>query len=415
VHRRSLVTNKSEQPPPPPPWHGDLLSVGVTGTNGKTTTTTYIAEALSRVCSPVARVTTLGFWVGAERVALPPGYETFVETMRRTHALGGRFAAVEMTSYALARGFIRAWPCQIGVFTNATRDHLDSHGSPEHYLASKAQLFALLPAGGGAVLNAADPASELLVEVIPPGVRRLRYALSTRGPSDPDVELFSSAAEVSFSGTAIHATTRGALLGEHHIECRTRAIGEVYAENALAAYAAARLSGVPHELSLQAIAETAVPPGRFEVVAERPWVVVDYAHTPDALTRALRTARQLSPSRVSLVFGAGGNRDREKRPLMGSAAAGADRIVLTSDNPRDEDPRTIVAAIRSGIPSGPAIAIEEELDRARAIEHAIHSADSDELILIAGKGHETEQIVAGERLGFSDADVARAAHRRRAR
>ena len=404
---RGTVT--ANQPPPaPPPWHRELLSVGVTGTNGKTTTTTFIAEALSRVSAPVARVTTLGFFVGTEPLALPPGYPAFVETMRRTRELGGRFAAVEMTSQALASGFIRAWPCRIGVFTNLTRDHLDEHDSLEHYLASKAQLFAALPADGGAVLNAADPAAELLAEVIDSGVMRLSYAVSSRGSSATGVDIACTSVEVSFQGTSIQAVTRGTLLGEHRIGCRIRGIGDVYAENALAAYGAARLAGVPHDACIQAISAAEIPAGRFELVAERPHVVVDYAHTPDALARTVRTARELCSGRLSVVFGAGGNRDREKRPLMGAAAALADRIVLTSDNPRDEDPESIIAQIAAGIPKGPAVDLE--LDRRRAIESAIRDAAPQDLILIAGKGHETEQIVGDERRHFSDHELARAAH-----
>jgi UDP-N-acetylmuramoyl-L-alanyl-D-glutamate--2,6-diaminopimelate ligase len=151
--------------------------------------------------------------------------------------------------------------------------------------------------------------------------------------------------------------------------------------------------------------------GRFERVAEAPAVVVDYAHTPDALARTLGTARALCPGRLVLVFGAGGGRDRDKRPQMGAASALADRVVLTSDNPRDEDPAAIAAAVRAGIPGG--VDVTRELDRARAIRLAVAEASEDDLVLVTGKGHETEQLARGERRHFSDSEAARAAHRER--
>lgn len=403
-------------PPPAPPWAAGIATIGVTGTNGKTTTTTLIAAALARVARPVARVTTLGCFVDDERLGVPLDYRGFLAAMERCRDGGGRLAAIELTSEALALGFATAWPCRVGVFTNLTRDHLDAHGSAEHYLASKAQLFVHLPEGGAAVLNGCDPASALIAEVVPAGARVVRYGAPGSGRAGGSaalpLDVEAREVEIGWGGTRVAIGSSGRL-GDLPGEITTRAIGEVFAEDALAALAAAVAGGVPAGEAAQAIAAAAPPPGRFEVVAERPHVVVDYAHTPDALARTLASARRLCAGRLWVVFGAGGDRDRAKRPMMGAAAAAADRIVLTSDNPRSEDPAAIAAAIREGL--GGHAGVEIEIDRARAIAEAVRGAGEDDVIVIAGKGHEAEQVIGGARRRFSDQEVARAAHRPAAR
>jgi UDP-N-acetylmuramoyl-L-alanyl-D-glutamate--2,6-diaminopimelate ligase len=384
--------------------------VGVTGTNGKTSTTRWTAACLARVARPVAQTTTLGSFLDDEPFEASRDYQGFLSTMRAAIDAGGRFASVEMTSEALARGFARAWPCHIGVFTNLTHDHLDAHGSPEHYLASKAQLFVALPRGGTAVLNGCDPASELLAEVIPEGVRVVRYGVPSRGEPAGSVDLLALYVEPSWEGTRVALDARGALAGAP-AELHIRAIGDLYAENALAALAAAMSAGVPAGLAAEALAHAPVPRGRFEPIGPgRPRVVVDYAHTPDALARTLAIARRLCRGAVVVVFGAGGDRDQDKRPAMGAAASAADRVILTSDNPRGEDPARIAAQIGEGL--SPAAAASVVLDRRAAIRMAILDAAEDDVVVIAGKGHETDQIVAGRALPFDDAaeagDVLRA-------
>lgn len=397
-------------PPPAPEWAQRLFTVGVTGTNGKTTTTTMLAAALGRLTRPVARVTTLGCFLDDERLDVPFDYDGFLATMRRCLDRGGEYAAIELTSEAMARGFAAAWRSRVGVFTNMTRDHLDAHGSVEHYLASKAQLFLHLPAGGVAVLNGCDPASALLAEVVPKGVSIVRYGAASRGEAESPLDLSARSVDVRWSGTAL-ALGRGPGFEGYPEQLSTRAIGAIFAENALAALAGAVSAGVPPAVAAAAIAEVAPPAGRFEVVAERPYVVVDYAHTPDALARTLATAKHLARGRVVVVFGAGGNRDQKKRPLMGAAARAAERVVLTSDNPRDEDPARIAAAVREGV--APHADVLVELDRRRAIEGAIADAGEEDVVLIAGKGHESDQTIRGVRARFSDAEIARAAHARR--
>lgn len=403
--------NEPRSVPVPPSWSSQLSTVGVTGTNGKTTTTAWIAAALRRLArstgaGPVARATTVGFYLDDEARHVEKTYAGFVDAMHACVERGGRYAAVELTSEALAHGFARAWPCRVGVFTNLTHDHLDAHGSPEHYLASKAQLFVALPAGGVAVLNAADPVFDLLVEILPPGVKVLAYAVPSRGAAAGEPDLVATAVDVSWSGTRVTCAARDPASGLPD-EVRVRAIGDVYAENALAALLGAVGAGVSPGEAAAALAEAAPPPGRFQVVHEKPYVVVDYAHSPDALARTVQTARRLSDGssgRLCVVFGAGGNRDKAKRAPMGEAARPADHVILTTDNPRDEDPAVIARAIAEGLRGHASVRVE--LDRARAIGSAIEAAGKSDVVLIAGKGHETEQQVGVETRRFSDVEVA---------
>jgi UDP-N-acetylmuramoyl-L-alanyl-D-glutamate--2,6-diaminopimelate ligase len=392
-------------PPAAPPWADSLCTVGVTGTNGKTSTTAMIAALLGELARPVARVTTVGSFLDDERLDVPAHYPGFLETMQRCLNRGGRYAAVEFTSEALALGFAKAWPCRVAVFTNLSLDHSDAHGSLEHYLASKAQLFMALPKGGSAVLNARDSAAELLTEVIAPGVDLLRYGVPARGPAWAAADLTAHSVRLSPRGShfELEPSTRFPDLPR---ALSIRAIGEIFVENALAALLAALSAGVPMLAATAALARVAPPPGRFQLIRERPYVVVDYAHTPDALSRTLAAARSLCQGRLSVVFGAGGQRDASKRPLLGVAARSADRIWLTSDNPRNEDPRAIMAQIASGLVGHGDV--ELEVDRKLAIQRALRGASPGDLILIAGKGHEQHQQAAGVEIPFSDEAVVRA-------
>ncbi len=393
--------------PTPPTWADRIATVGVTGTNGKSTTTTWLAAALRRLGGPVVRITTLGFYVDDDELALPKDYDGFVEAMRVGLERGARHAAIELTSEALGRGFARAWPCRVGVFTNLTHDHLDAHGTPEHYLASKAQLFVSLPPGGTAVLNGCDPSSELLAEIVPKGARVRTYGVASRG--HPVLPLDACATEIAatWAGTRVTGTIDGAPL-----DLTTAGLGAIYAENALAALLGAEAMGVPREAAIEALAAAPPPRGRFEVVSERPHVVVDYAHSPDALARTLEAARALLDAdgrggALWVVFGAGGARDREKRGPMGAAARVADHVVLTNDNPRDERPESIVAQILEGLGDHPSARVE--LERHLAIRHAVQCAAPNDAVLLCGMGHEGTQTIGGVRRAFSDREVALAA------
>ena len=392
--------------PPPPAWASALPTVGVTGTNGKTTTTAWIAAALrAGTGAPVVRATTVGVFVDDDPLDVPPTYDGFLAAMRAGLDRGGRAAAIELTSEALALGFATAWPVRTGVFTNLTHDHLDAHGSPEHYLASKAQLFVHLPEGGAAVLNGRDPASALIAEVIPRGVRALFFGAPDRGDAVAPLDLEVTRAELSWRGTALTVSARPEL--DVPAVLRVRGVGDVYAENAIAALGAAVAAGVPASVAAAAIEAAPPPPGRFEVVSERPYLVVDYAHSPDALARAVRTARRLGAGRVTVVFGAGGDRDRDKRAPMGEAARPADRVIVTTDNPRREDPAAIARAIREGLRGHPCA--ETILDRGEAIRAAVRDAGPEDIVLLAGRGHETDQVLATGPRPFSDVAALRAA------
>jgi UDP-N-acetylmuramoyl-L-alanyl-D-glutamate--2,6-diaminopimelate ligase len=385
--------------PAPPAWAHELVSIGVTGTDGKTTTTTLAAAALRALGTPVIRVTTIGIYLDDERLDVSDDYDGFLQAMRIAYDAGARAAAVELTSEALAAGFARAWPWRVGVLTSFSRDHLDSHGTTEHYLASKAQLFMALPCCGTAVLPADEPCSDLIAELVPPCARIRRF--SSRG-GDADVTL--SKLDIRLDGTRFELAGR---IASTPRKVWIPAIGAPFAEDALAALAAVCALGVHPARAIAQMALAAPPPGRFELVAKNPLVVVDFAHTPHALTRTIATARALCSGRLTLVFGAGGDRDRGKRALMGAAACAADAVILTSDNPRSEDPRRIVDQIRSGMRAHPDLEIE--IDRERAIQRAIARSDPGDMVLITGRGHEREQIVGDQLRPLSDVDAARAA------
>jgi UDP-N-acetylmuramoyl-L-alanyl-D-glutamate--2,6-diaminopimelate ligase len=402
--------------PPPPTWANTLRSVGVTGTNGKTSTTRWVAAALQTLRSgPVAQVTTVGSYLDNERVECSADYTGFLHVMRSCRERGGSLAALECTSEALALGFAQAWPMQVGVFTNLSHDHLDAHQSAEHYLASKAQLFIQLLAGATAVLNAYDDAALLLREVLPSNVRVLSYGIANRARDgattgwNTPIDLHAHSVHIDADGTtfALEPHREFVLPRQMHLPIA----GEIYAENALAALAAAIALGAAPAQAARAIEQASPPRGRFEVVARNPLVVIDYAHTPDALARTLHTARNLATGELVVVFGAGGNRDMAKRPLMGTAASAACRVVLTSDNPRDEDPMKIALAIRSGLPSGHPCEIE--LDRTVAIQHAVLGAAQGDVVVIAGKGHESTQLARGVWMNLSDTLIAKSAHAER--
>jgi UDP-N-acetylmuramoyl-L-alanyl-D-glutamate--2,6-diaminopimelate ligase len=387
-----------------------LRTVGVTGTNGKTTTTSMVAAIVAAAGEPSARVTTVGAWVDDESITGANLAHEFLVTVERAAVRGVRTIAVEMTSKALAAGLARTWPPDVGVFTNLTRDHLDIHGSPEAYLAAKAQLVIALAPGGAAVLNGDDPAATLLAELVPPEVSLLRFS-----QRDPSCALAAERVEVSSTGTRI-SLARGELADRLGGTIALRVVGGVHAQNALAAALAAHALGYPADAIGRGLATFAGVPGRFEVVATEPLVIVDYAHTPDGLAGTLATARALCPNgHVVCVFGCGGNRDRGKRPEMGAIAdACADVVVLTTDNPRHEDPRAIAAQIMAGVATTRARWIGE-LDRARAIERAIALARPIDVVVIAGKGHEQVQEIGGAMTPFSDVHVAREAYHRATR
>ncbi|MBN2193427.1 MAG: UDP-N-acetylmuramyl-tripeptide synthetase [Polyangiaceae bacterium] len=406
--RAKALLSSMQRPIPGPPWARSLCSVGITGTNGKTSTTHFIAHGLSGAGHRSVCKSTLGLFIDgqADRTS-DRGPGGFFRTMERHVLSGVTRAAIEVTSRALTTGFAKQWRFDAAVFTNLTRDHIAEHQSWDAYLAAKAQLFVHLGPGSTAILNACDEASLLLDLVVPNDVTRIWYAAATRGKELRHAQLRAHCMSVSANGTDIALANEdlGAELGA----LKTRLIGAVFGENALAAAAALRAMQVPPVVIREAIESCPPPPGRFEVLHREPYVVLDYAHTPDALERVCDTARELVPQgRLIVVFGAAGGFDAPKRPLMGEAVGSrADIAYVTNENPRREDPEAIVEAVTSGCRAAGRADVRIVYDRRTAIEEALAAAGSGDLVLVTGRGHDRGMYFATGVVPYSDYDVVR--------
>jgi UDP-N-acetylmuramoyl-L-alanyl-D-glutamate--2,6-diaminopimelate ligase len=363
-----------------------LTMVGVTGTNGKTTTTHLLAAVLEADGRPTATIGNLNALPGG-----PPNTPEGPELQSRLAGLrdaGTQAVAMEVSSHALAQGRVAGTRFAVAVFTNLTPDHLDHHGTMEAYFAAKAALFE--PAlSDVAVVNTDDPHGRLLLDAA---------VIPTEGYSLAD------AADVVSDMAGTTCTWRGQRL-------RIPLPGSFNVANALAAATAAARLGVDVATIAHGLGAAGPVPGRFEVVApgSEVGVVVDYAHTPDGLEQVLRAVRPLAGGgRVTVVFGCGGDRDRSKRPVMGAIAARlADAVVVTSDNPRSEDPLAIIAAVASGaeaVAGGAPVATTP--DRRAAIAEALRAARPGDVVVVAGKGHETTQVLADREVPFDDRAVA---------
>ncbi len=383
-----------------------LRTVCVTGTNGKTSTTRMIASIVEAAGEVPAHVTTLGASVGGETVDYDGSMSAFRAFAERAVNEGAGILAVETTSRALAGGFATRWPPDVAVFTNLSRDHLDRHGSPEAYLAAKARLFFALPKGGVAVLNAADPACALVAETLPPHVAMRGFAV---GDATAEIPTWLCARELHATREGTRAMLEGLLASALGSELTLSIPGPFQIDNAIAAAIAADALGLPPDAIRRGLSRFAGVPGRFEPITRRPLVLVDYAHTPDALERTLSAARPLAESaggQLFCVFGCGGDRDQGKREVMGAVADRlADQVLLTTDNPRSEDPVAIALMVRRGARGQSTW--KEEPDRQTAIEAAMTAATEDDVVVIAGRGHEAVQHLGSGPVPFSDAAVAR--------
>jgi UDP-N-acetylmuramoyl-L-alanyl-D-glutamate--2,6-diaminopimelate ligase len=399
-----------------------LTLVGVTGTNGKTTTT-HLVEALFRATGRrTGIIGTLGARIGDEWL---PGDRTTPEApdLQALFATmverGVTAAAMEVSSHALAQHRTLGAEFDAAIFTNLTQDHLDYHGDMDAYFAAKEILFRDYPQRTekpfAAVINADDPFGRRLAQSLREdqkreGVRPIRVLTYGTEAADADVRATNIRALASGVQFNLHLPpASGSNCQLSTVNCQLQLGGHFNVMNALAAAATGWVLGIPVETIVPALASVKGVPGRFESVAEgQPFsVIVDYAHSPDGLENVLRAARALNPRRLLVVFGCGGDRDRTKRPLMGAIAAKlADTVFVTSDNPRSEDPNAIIRDILAGMPDA---AIEVEPDRRAAIEAAIRAAEPGDLVLIAGKGHEDYQIFADRTIHFDDREVARAA------
>ncbi len=359
-----------------------LKLIGVTGTNGKTTTTSILRHLFDDGRASSASIGTLGVLVGSEGEVLPggsglttPGPVELQRVLRELVDRGVRTLAMEVSSHSLDQRRVDGIAFDVVVFTNLTRDHLDYHGTMEKYFHAKARLLEYLKDGGTAVVNA-DAAEWRALEL---PRRALQFAV--RAPADVKAE------NVRFEphGSEWELVTPA---GSAHVSLPL--IGDVNVENALAAAASAVALGISPEVIAQRLSSVPQVAGRLEIISTRPTVLRDYAHTPDALERSLRTARAFTRGRLIVVFGAGGDRDKGKRPIMGEIAErGADYAIVTSDNPRTEDPDAIIDDIEAGMRL---TNHERVTDRRAAIERGLEIAEPSDIVLLAGKGHETYQI-----------------------
>jgi UDP-N-acetylmuramoyl-L-alanyl-D-glutamate--2,6-diaminopimelate ligase len=394
----------------------ELRVVGVTGTNGKTTTAFLIREVLEAAgmqCGLLGTVQQVVGGVEEEVERTTPEAIELQATFRRMLEAGDRACVMEVSSHALALHRADSIHFEVALFTNLTQDHLDFHDGMEDYFGAKRLLFEMGPKTS--IVNVDDDYGRRLAEEF-------------------DCVTFSAGgASADFKAQGVSFDTSGARFTANHpptglkvdymttfspvgggVEVRTGLPGHFNVANALGAFAAAFTLGVSPEIAAEGLGRAERVPGRFEPVDEgQPFaVLVDYAHTPDSLENVLRAARRLTEGRLITVFGAGGDRDRDKRPKMGRAGAGlSDLAIVTSDNPRSEDPEAIVAEVVAGIENGSAYEVEPE--RGAAIALALRRAEPGDTVVIAGKGHEQgQEFEGGRKVPFDDREVAREELRR---
>lgn len=379
-----------------------MCVIGITGTNGKTSCSHWLGQALSQAGRPTAIIGTLGngFPERLEYSAhTTPDPIVLQKSLQRYLHDGAQCVAMEVSSHALDQGRVNGVHFDVALFTNLTRDHLDYHGDMSRYAAAKALLF-VWPELQHAVLNGDDPFTRELRQQ----AERNGVTVTTYGCEVGDVR--GSNLKVGPHGLAFDVSSRW---GEARIE--SGVLGRFNAHNLLAVLTTLLVGGVSFEQAIISVQRVRPVPGRMQQIRipGKPLVVVDFAHTPDALEKVLITLREIageskaSESQLICVFGCGGQRDKGKRPLMGDVASRlADAVVVTSDNPRHEEPRFILDDIVAGMGANYHV-IE---DRAAAIDHAIRQARPNDVVLIAGKGHEAYQEIQGEKLPFSDIEVA---------
>ncbi|KMY86733.1 UDP-N-acetylmuramoylalanyl-D-glutamate-2,6- diaminopimelate ligase [Candidatus Paraburkholderia calva] len=396
-------------------WYGEptasMLTVGVTGTNGKTSCSTWIATALTVLGRPCAIVGTLG--TGMPGKLTHSGFTTpdapqLQRNLAQLKAQGAEGVAMEVSSHALHQGRVNGVDFDVAIFTNLTQDHLDYHVTFEAYEAAKARLFAW-PTLKTAIVNRDDAAGQRLIESLRGKVRTIAYGIDMPEAAAPS-------ADAMLLATSVRATTfhLSSDWGEAEVEVGT--LGVFNVSNLLAVLGVLLEVGVPFDAAIARIARLESVNGRMErlggrITSDEPLVVIDYAHTPDAFDKTLAVLRPIAAARggqLVCMFGCGGDRDAAKRPLMGAIAERlADQVVITSDNPRSEEPMSIIDQIAAGMQdAAKAHRIE---DRASAILQAIRSAAREDVIVLAGKGHEATQEIMGKKRAFSDQDHARLA------
>lgn len=373
-----------------------LWMIGVTGTNGKTSCSHWLAQAYTALGKRSVVIGTLG---NGFAESLSPAVNTtpdpiLLQAMLADYvAQHAEIAAMEVSSHGLDQHRVDGIAFDVAVLTNLTRDHLDYHGDMAHYAAAKRRLFSF-PGLAHAIINHDDAYGRVLAnELRAEGKAVLSYGLSGGDVYGTSLSFDEQGLKMEVSTPQGEAEVRAALLGRFN------------ASNLLAVLSVLLVSGVALADAVNALSTLRAAPGRMQQIGggAQPLVVIDYAHTPDALEKVLLTLREQTQGRLVCVFGCGGDRDKGKRPLMGEVASRlADKVVVTSDNPRNEEPASIVAEISAGLQRPSQI----ELDRAVAIQTAVQNAQAGDVVLIAGKGHEDYQEIAGVRHAFSDLAVA---------
>jgi UDP-N-acetylmuramoyl-L-alanyl-D-glutamate--2,6-diaminopimelate ligase len=389
---------------------GDMQVIGITGTNGKTTTAYLLASIFDAAGIRCGILGTVAYRIGDEQreaTRTTPEAPDVQALLREMVDRGCGACAMEVSSHALSLHRVDGITFAAGVFTNLTRDHLDFHADMDEYFRAKRRLFEMLPRNAPSLLNVDDPRGAALVET---GGRPVTYAINR--PAD----ITTGPLSFSLQGLVFDVRTpRGTV----HVQ--SKLVGRPNVYNILAAVATATALDVPFDAIERGVRGLEGVPGRFQVVStaeDEVTVVVDYAHTDDALRNLLETARPLASGRLITVFGCGGDRDRTKRPLMGAVASRlSDLIVITSDNPRSEDPNRIIEEIQRGITPDTRRDLAQQIvaivDRRVAIAKAIELAGPGDLVLVAGKGHEKYQVIGDRTLPFDDVAVAREALARR--
>ncbi len=378
--------------------------IGVTGTNGKTTVTHLIQKILEENNEKCALIGTLGYKLSStddykeakHTTPQPPDLQRDLRLMADNNI---KNVVMEVSSHSLEQQRVGCCDFDGAVFTNLTQDHLDYHITMHNYFKAKAILFETLKDGAFAVINADDAYAKDFINVVPKNVKLLTYGVKNSADvkaENIDFSVDGAKLTVDFQGKSVNMTL--------HLN------GMFSVYNALAAFAAGLAMGIDYEVIAKALQNTKSVAGRFEIVSKKPLVIVDYAHTPDGLENVLKAARELTPAASKLIclFGCGGDRDTTKRPKMGKIADElSDKVIVTSDNPRSEDPQLIISDIMTGIKTVDTQRIFVEPDRREAIKFLKEISKPEDVIVIAGKGHEDYQILKNETIHFDDREEAR--------
>ena len=372
-----------------------LTFTGVTGTNGKTTIAYQLAQAYELLGQEAAYVGTLGQGKPQSLQALnntTPDALVLQSLFYQYHNKAIKQVCMEVSSHALCQYRVEQIPFKQAIFTNLTHDHLDYHHTMEVYCEAKSLLFAM-PSLNWAIINQDDHYAAVMRAKTPTSCQVISYGIHDTA------DVYARAFEVNLQGTTIEVNSPW---GAYTLNIQALGFFNLY--NALAIFTSLVVAGYDPKVVVPVMAKLRPAPGRMEVVSQQPTVIVDYAHTPDALKNVLATLSKVRVGRILVVFGCGGDRDKLKRPIMGKIASDyADLVFLTSDNPRHEDPEQILTDIAVGIPEN--TAIEQICDRKAAIARALALAQKNDIVVIAGKGHETYQQIGDEKISFSDQEI----------